>query len=104
MHKPSEKQSIEVLKQRYDDLRDKKIQAARDLEHAERHLEELKDQAREQYGTDDLDELKAKLEEMEAENERKRSEYQQALDKIEQDLDEVEQKYAAVSETAEGSA
>jgi hypothetical protein len=90
---PDEKQNIEELKRRYDELNDKKIEAKTKLTSAQERLENLKKEAREKYDTDDLEELKRKLKEMKDENERKRAEYQAGLDKIERDLLEVEKKY-----------
>jgi hypothetical protein len=90
---PDEKQNIEKLKRRYDELNEKKIEAKTNLTSAQERLENLKKEAREKYDTDDLEELKRKLKEMKDENERKISEYQAGLDKIERDLLEVEKKY-----------
>jgi len=87
------RQSIEELRERYASLHERRIEAKTNLENARKRLEELKEQARQEYGTDDLEELKVKLREMEDENERKRSEYQQSLDRIEADLQAVEDRY-----------
>lgn len=94
----TEAQNIEELRRRYDDLNQKRIRTDANLQNARKRLEELKEQARKEFGTDDLDELRAKLTEMKSENERKRSEYQESLDKIERELAEVEQQYAEVQE------
>ncbi|MFP3981780.1 MAG: hypothetical protein ACLFUY_10320 [Desulfobacterales bacterium] len=87
------KQSIEELKKRYENLHRKKIQAEANLDNAKKQLEELKQQARKEYGTDEIEALKKKLAEMQAENERRQSEYQQQLSKVESDLAAVEEKY-----------
>ena len=87
------KQAFEQLKARYDKLNRLKIQAETNLEAARRQLEELKAQAKTEYGTDDIDLLKAKLVEMTSENEQKRAAYQTSLDRIETDLKAVEEKY-----------
>jgi hypothetical protein len=92
------KQTIEQLTKRYADLHKKKIQAETNLENAEKELARLKEKARSEYGTDDVDELKTKLAVMETENERKRSQYQQSLDKIEMELNAAEQKYSEVKD------
>jgi hypothetical protein len=86
-------QSIETLTQRYQQLNERKIEAKAHLDNAQRQLADLREQAREAYGTDDLDQLKKKLAEMKADNERKRAEYEAALNKIEADLAEVEKKH-----------
>jgi hypothetical protein len=86
-------QDINALKQRYDDLREKKTIAETDLRNAERELQKLKKEAKEAYGTDDLTSLQKKLEAMRQANEDKRAAYQKALEKIENDLQAVEEKY-----------
>jgi hypothetical protein len=91
-------QSIEDLKKRYTGLHEKKITAQADLNNAKKELANLKKSAREQFGTEDLDELRGKLKQMKEDNERKRSEYQAHLEKIEADLAAVDQKFSEVSE------
>ena len=98
----AEKQGIDKLKARYEDLNKRKIQAEANLENAARLLEELKAQARKEYGTDDIEALKKMLAEMEAENERRRAAYQEALDRIETDLAAVEEQYKTVENNADG--
>jgi chromosome segregation ATPase len=90
---PSKPQDIEQLRKRYTDLDRKKAAAEANLKTATDNLEVLKEQARKTYGTDNLDELRAKLEEMRRENDRKRSEYQLHLDQIETRLGEIEREY-----------
>ena len=94
----AEAQEIEELRRRYDDLNQKRIRTDANLQNARKRLEELQEQAKKNFGTDDLDELRAKLTEMKSDNERKRSEYQESLDRIEYELAEVEQQYAEVQE------
>ena len=94
----AEAQEIEELRRRYDDLNQKRIRTDANLQNARKRLEELQEQAKKDFGTDDLDKLRAKLTEMKSENERKRSEYQESLDRIECELAEVEQQYAEVQE------
>jgi len=88
-------QTIEQLQKRYHDLNTKKIQCETKLETARQTLENLKREARQKYGTDDLAELQAKLAQMKAENEEKRANYQRDLDCIEADLNQVEQSFRA---------
>lgn len=88
-------QSIDELKQRYTVLHERKIKAGATLEHAKEQLEKLQKQARELYGTDDVEALRAKLAAMETENERRRAEYQAELERIETELTAVEEKFAA---------
>lgn len=92
----AEKQRIEDLKARYEALNKRKIQAEANLENARNQLEELKTQARSEFGTDDIEALKKMLTDMQAENERKRAAYQENLDRIETDLAAVAEKYKQV--------
>ncbi len=97
-------QSIDELKQRYDQLHQRKIRAEANRDNAENRLAELKAEAKKRYGTDDVDELKTMLAEMKAENEKKRAEYQKQLDKIETELTEVESQFNdADLDSADGS-
>jgi len=85
--------SIESLKARYEDLKSKKITAEANLKHANDTLEELRREALQQFGTDDVDALREKLREMEAENARLQEEYDRHLTQIETNLSEVETRY-----------
>lgn len=86
-------QDIEALRERHKKLEHKKVAAETSLKSANEQLELLKKQALEQFGTDDLEQLKLKLAAMKEENERKRAEYQKHLDQIEAGLSEVERQY-----------
>ena len=88
-----EVKSIEELRKEYDQLRTYKIQVGTQLDNAQKQLDELKEKARDEFGTDDVGELKQKLEQMKAENLAKRTEYQQTLDGIQQQLEEIEKQY-----------
>ncbi|MFY9234296.1 MAG: hypothetical protein WAO58_07535 [Fimbriimonadaceae bacterium] len=90
----SEPQTIEILRQRYEDLNKKRTQAETLLQKANEELEKLKAEAKSKFGTDDLAEMQKQLEQMEQENLKKRREYQRLLDGIEADLKSVEEKYA----------
>jgi SMC interacting uncharacterized protein involved in chromosome segregation len=94
-------QGIEELQQRYQSLNAKRITAEADLKNAQKRLDELKQDARAKYGTDDIGELQAKLQEMREENERKRSTYQAELDRIEDALEEVENSFQPVDSSDE---
>jgi hypothetical protein len=96
-------QTIEQLQERYRDLHTKKIQADTNLENAKATLEELKEEARRSFGTDDIEQLREKLRAMKAENEEKRRNYQAELDRIEADLASVE-KNLGEADDAEGNA
>lgn len=82
---------IETLRTRYDALNKKKIEAETKRQAAEDNLTRLKEQARKNFGTDNLDELRKQLAELKAENERRRADYQAHLEQIEARLAEVEQ-------------
>lgn len=86
-------QTIEQLQARYDGLNEQKIKVNAQREHAMQRLEELKAQAKEQYGSDDVEQLSKMLEEMKSKNEKMRSEYQANLDGIDQDLAEINEKF-----------
>lgn len=106
MKRPSEAaggQSIEELQRRYQQLHTRKIQAETNLSNANRHLDELKADAREKYGTDDLAELQSKLAALKAENEEKRAAYQASLDQIDVRLKQVEQDFAAAADPGEAA-
>jgi 3-dehydroquinate dehydratase len=81
---------IETLTEQFQKLNKRKIESERDLVNAEKNLNELKQQAQEEYGTDQLEELKTKLQQIKDENARKRAEYHQSLEKIEAELTKIE--------------
>ena len=85
-----ETQTIEQLRERFQQLHTEKVRAEQDHKNAQETLETLKAQAREQFGTDDIDQLKAMLQKIDAENLQKRQEYQAELEKIEGSLEAVE--------------
>jgi hypothetical protein len=96
-----EAQDIEMLRRRYDGLNREKTVAETKLEHARALLAGLKAKALEEYGTDDVDALRAKLEAMRRENLDRRTRYQEDLDRIEKDLREIDRKYAEAQDGAE---
>lgn len=81
---------IDALTEQFQRLNKRKIESERDLVNAQQNLDKLKQQALEEYGTDQLDELKAKLQQIKNENSRKRSEYYLSLEKIEAELTKIE--------------
>ena len=93
IEKPAIPQEIEKLRERHKTLEKQKITAEANLKTSETTLKKLREQARESYGTDDLEELRKKLEEMKVENERKRADYQRHIEEIERQLTEVEQQH-----------
>ncbi len=86
-------QDIESLRKRYTELDRRKAAAEANLKTANDELERRKAEAMEQYGTDDVDQLKAKLAAMKEENERRRQEYQTHLQAIEARLGDVERQH-----------
>lgn len=68
---------------------------------SERRLRELQRKAREQYGTDDLEELRQRLAQMKEDNERRRRQYQEHLDEVEAQLAQVEAEHQASLEEGE---
>ena len=95
----TDKQTIDELKARYESLNKRKIQAEANLENARNQLEELKAQARSEFGTDDIEALKKMLADMQTENEQKRAAYQENLDRIEKDLTAVAEQYKHIEDT-----
>jgi len=91
--KPEKQETIEALRQRHAKLNERKITAAADLTNAAEQLARLKQEAREQFGTDDLAQLQKQLESLNTENERQRAEYQRHLEKIEAELAEAEKNF-----------
>lgn len=97
-----EPQSIEALQARHRDLERRKIQAESDLSNLERQLDEARGEARAQFGTDDLEELRRLLERMREENLARRREYEGHLDGIDARLREIEAAHAAAGRDRDG--
>jgi len=95
----TDKQTIDELKARYESLNKRKIQAEANLENARNQLEELKAQARSEFGTDDIEALKKMLADMQTENEQKRAAYQENLDRIEKELTAVAEQHKHIEDT-----
>ena len=87
-------QTMEQLQQRYEQFKSQKVKFETQRDAALEELENLKQQARELYDSDDVSELEKMLERMKAENENKRSQYQASLDNIDRQLQEVESKFS----------
>ena len=83
-------QTIEKLRERFQALHTEKVRAEQDYKNAQETLEKLQEQAREQFETDDLDQLQAMLAKIEEENLEKRKGYQASLDQIDANLKKVE--------------
>jgi len=94
--------SIEDLKEEYERLNERKIQAQTQLEEATKQLEALQNEAVAEFETSDIEELKNKLEQMETENEKRRSDYQQLLEGISGELAKVEQDVASSKKSRNG--
>ena len=86
-------QSIDQLQKRYQNLSEQKIKVETQRDHALTQLNDLKAQAKELYGSDDVEELKKILAEMKTSNETKRTEYQESLDSIDAELAAVDEKF-----------
>ena len=83
-------QTIEKLRARFQALHTEKVRAEQDYKNAQETLEKLQEQAREQFETDDLEQLQAMLAKIEEENLEKRKGYQASLDQIDANLKKVE--------------
>ncbi len=84
-------QTIEQLQRRYQGLSEQKIKVETQRDTALNQLEDLKSQAKDLYGSDDVEELKKILETMKSSNEEKRSQYQESLDGIDAELAAVDE-------------
>lgn len=93
--------SIEELTDEYKRLNERKIQADTQLKTATEQLESLQKEAIDNFGTSDIEELKAKLDVMEKENEKRRSQYQELLEGIAADLAKVEAEETSGEATSE---
>lgn len=93
-------QTIEQLQQRYQELNRKKIQAETQRDTATTRLNELKSQAQEKYGTDDVAKLQEQLAAIISENAQKKAKYQADLDNIEKGLAAVEAKFSEAGSPA----
>ncbi|MGE4552819.1 MAG: hypothetical protein AB7D57_06885 [Desulfovibrionaceae bacterium] len=91
---PDQDQRLEAelagLKKQFERLRDERLRTERDLDNLDRQLDELRAQARADYGTDDPAELARILEQRRAENQRLVAEYRDHVAGIQRDLDQVE--------------
>ena len=93
--KKEEQQAIEALQVRFDKLSHERTRIEARQEAAQKQLDELREQARQQFGTDDVKELEKQLAAMKKENEEKRARYEASLDGIEGKLKEIENQFAA---------
>lgn len=80
---------LEVLRAEYEKLDKKRIETATHLKNREEQLRELRQKAKELYGTSDLNELKKLLEQWRMENERMVKEYRQHIEQIKNKLNEL---------------
>lgn len=83
-------QELNELRRQHEQLRDQRVRTEQDMTHLSNELARLKEQAREEYGTDDPEELQALLEKKREENERVVSEYREHIQQVQQDLAAVE--------------
>ena len=90
-------ETIEQLRKRYDALNEKRIRAEANLATATRDLQRIQEEAKAQWGTDDLATLEARLQEIRGENEKQRASYQSHLQEIEQRLTQVETQFKAAN-------
>lgn len=86
---------IENLTQQFQKLRDRKIESMSNLKNAQQILDDLKEEALKEYGTDELEGLKEKLRQIKEENAKKRAEYHETLQKIESELIKIESAHQA---------
>ncbi len=83
-------QTIEQLKKRFDKLNETRIRVQHERDTAQAQLEQLRQNAIEQFGTDDVEKLQAQLTEIKQQNEQQRAEYERNLDDIESRLEQIQ--------------
>ena len=83
-------QGIEQLRERYARLNTIRIEVQTKRDVALKRLEELKQQATEQFGTADIAELRQKLGEIKTRNQQQQAEYRERLEAIEQKLRQID--------------
>jgi len=96
---PDSNQTMDQLKKRFEELSLMKVKYETQRDSAAGELADLKQQALEVYGSDDVKQLEKMLAEMKTENEKKRSEYQASLDKIDANLRDVQESFDTAQET-----
>ncbi len=89
-NEPQSGQTIEQLKKRYENLNETRIKVQAQHESAAQQLEQLRKTAIDQFGTDDIEQLQARLAEMIRLNEQQRAEYESSLDAIEARLEQID--------------
>ncbi|SKA92671.1 hypothetical protein SAMN02745704_02440 [Paucidesulfovibrio gracilis DSM 16080] len=95
---------LNQLKDEYERLRDEKVRAQRDVETLNRQLEECRNQAEQEYGTSDPEQLQALLVERRRENARLVAEYRTHLEAVRAGLDAVEAEESRAAENGENGA
>lgn len=84
-------QELAALKQEYERLREQKFRSEENLANLERQLAELEDQARQEYGTAEPDELEKLLDQKREENAKLVADYRQHIQDINNGLAAIEQ-------------
>ncbi len=81
---------LDRLKGEYKTLNEQRIATERDKQNLEEQLGGLREKAQRDYGTHDIEELRALLEQRRQENERMVEEYQRHVDGIKKELAAIE--------------
>ncbi len=89
----SSDQSLPQLRERFDQLNKRKIQIQTKRDDAIKRRDELMRRAKQEYGTDQVLELRQILSDMKQANEKKRLQYQNDLDRIEQKLAAIDAEF-----------
>jgi hypothetical protein len=79
-----------ALREAHRKLHEKKIATERDRQNLEERLKEMRQQAEQEYGTSDIDQLRQLLEQRRQENERMVAEYERHVREINERLEEIE--------------
>lgn len=83
-------QELNGLRRQYEQLRDQKVRTEQQVTDLSGQLEALKEQAKAEYGTSDIEELQALLEKKRQENVQVVAEYREHIQQIQADLAGVE--------------
>lgn len=83
-------QELHELRKQYEFLRERKVRTEQDVANLTDQLEALKKQAEAEYGTSNMDELKALLEQKRQQNEEVVAKYRDHIRTIQADLAKVE--------------
>lgn len=83
--------TIEKLKEKHELLKERRTRLQVELESASKQLNELKAEAKQLYGTDELEDLRTLYKKQNSENKKKLEEFSTQLDQAEKIIKDVEE-------------